>query len=148
MNFSSSNKKFWIIAGGMLGLALLLFIFRAGMHVGARKAFFTCRWTENYRENFAGPRDGFMIRLREPDLIQSHGGFGRVLRVDTSSLVIKGPDGVEKVIDVATGTEVLRMRDKIDLSEVRINEEAVVIGRPTDDGRVKAELIRLMPERR
>ena len=89
-----------------------------------------------------------MIRLREPDLIQSHGGFGRVLRVDASSLVIKGPDGVEKVIDVATGTEILRMRDKIDLSEVRINEEAVVIGQPTDEGRVKAELIRLLPERR
>ncbi len=147
MDFFSSNKKFWIVAGAALGVALLLSIFQIGMNVGARKAFFTCRWSENYHRNFAGPRGGFMMRQPEPDFIESHGAFGRVLRVDSSSLVIKRPDGVEKVIDVGTGTEILRMRTRVPLSEVQVDEEAVVIGQPTEEGRVRAELVRLMPPR-
>ncbi len=137
MSFFTANKKFWIMAGGLLGLAFLLLVFQAGFSIGARKGFFTCRWNEHYHQNFGGP--GF---------IQSHGAFGRVLRVETDSLIIKDPAGVEKIIEVATGTDILRGPDRITLSEVMVDEDAVVIGQPTDDGRVHAELIRLMPPRR
>ena len=148
MTLFNTNKKFWLIVGAALGVALLLFVFQAGLTIGARKASFTGRWSENYHRNFAGPRGGFMMNTPSQEFIETHGAFGRILRVDAQSMVIKRPDGVEKVVDVTNDTEIYRMSSEVKLSDVQINEEAVVIGQPTNDGRVHAELIRLMPPRR
>lgn len=147
MNLLLSSKKFWIVIGILLGLASLLLVFQAGMSIGERKAAFACRWADNYQRNFAGPKKGFMSRFPNPEIIESHGAFGRVLRVDPSSLVIKRPDGIERIVDVSTDTEILRTRFRINLSDVQTDEEAVVIGRPTEDGRIRAGLIRILPPR-
>lgn len=133
----------WILGG----LVLLLLVFKAGFAVGFRKAYFTCSWGENYHRNFAGPRGGFVPGF--PDIeesLESHGVFGKILKVDGSTLVIDGEGGLERVVEVATGTLVREPAHAIEASSLTVDQYVVVIGEPREDGVIEAKLIRVMPD--
>ncbi len=146
-----SNKLFqsksfmaviWIVAV----IALFLLVFLAGMYVGFKKAGFSYQWGENYHRNFAGPKQGFGDEFGGKDLIDAHGTFGQILKIDNSALIVKGINNVEKIILVNNKTIINRFRDNIKLSDLKVDEKIVTIGDPDNSGQIVAKLIRVLPD--
>lgn len=141
------SKRFKIIVWIIAGLAVLLLVFRLGVTVGYRRASFSYRWGENYHRNFGGPRGGFFggFFSDKKDFIESHGTFGQIIKIDSNTIVVKGKDNVEKVVRVKDDTSITRFRDKVALSDLKIDDYVVVVGEPNDSGQIEAKLVRVMP---
>lgn len=145
------NKFFQskLFLGAILGLvifAVLLVVFQAGVFVGFKKAEFSYHWSENYQRNFAGPKRGFAEPFQGKDLINAHGTAGQIIKIDGSTIIIKGNDNVEKVILTKEDTAVRSLRDSIKVSDLKLNDLVVIIGDPaTSSGQITAKLIRVMP---
>jgi len=121
----------------------LLAVFSTGVFVGARKAAFSYRWGENYHQLFGGPRNGFLQDFKGSDFTGGHGTVGAVIKIESNTLVIKGPDGVEKKVAVDAQTTIRRGTDTIKISDIAANNTVVVIGSPQNDGTIQAKLVRV-----
>lgn len=155
------TRVFKVVLWGLAGLVVSLLIFKAGTIVGFRKAGFSYKWGENYHRNFAGPRRGFFRDFYDKDFIGGHGVFGQIIKIDladgseqtatstgssgTAALIIKGRDGVEKMVLVKDNTAIQQFRDTIKLSDLKIDDYIVIIGEPNDAGQIEAKFIRLAP---
>ena len=145
MDFNSffQSKKFTKILVAIGALALLLAVFSTGVFVGGRKAAFSYRWGENYHQLFGGPRNGFLQDFKGSDFTGGHGTVGAVIKIESNSLIIKGPDGVEKKVTVDAQTTIRRGADAVKISDIAVDNTVVVIGSPQDDGTIQAKLIRI-----
>lgn len=145
--FRSKTLKIALLALG--AFIVLLLVFQAGMAVGFRKANFSFRWAENYHQNFAGPRGGFFGDFRRDfegkDFIEAHGVFGSIIKIDDSTLVVKGANNIEKTVLLKDDTTIERLRETIKPSDLKVDDNVVVIGSPNDSGQIEAKLIRVMP---
>ncbi len=143
------SKSFLIIIGALLFLGLLLGSFSVGMAIGYHNARESYAWGESYNRVFAGPRGGFMggvIRdFDGRDYIDAHGVFGEVVRVEGQSLVLSARDGLERVVVVLPTTEMRKFRDAATINDIRVGDSAVIVGTPDSEGRIQAQLIRIMP---
>ncbi len=141
------SKIFKIITRGLAVLLVLLFVFKAGLIVGQRKAGFSCRWGENYHRNFGGPRGGFFdgFGFGDRDFIDANGVFGQIIKIEGSTLVVKGRADVEKIVLVSEKTIINRFRETIALTDLKVDDYIVVIVEPNDAGQIVAKLIRVMP---
>jgi hypothetical protein len=139
----SSNFK--IITISIIELIVLLMVFRLGMFVGFRKAGFSYEWGDNYHRNFAGPRGGFGGDMMGNDFIEANGTFGQILKIDGQSIVVKGGNDVEKVIEIASSTPIKKFKDTVKITDLKIGDNIVVIGEPNSAGQIVANLIRVMP---
>ena len=97
-NKQEDNKKTnqdilkWIIIG-LAGFGAVVLIFGMGIFVGGAKAKFSYRWAESYHKNFAGPRSGFFGDWKSfprRDLIEGHGAFGEIIKLNDTGFVIRG----------------------------------------------------------
>jgi RNase P/RNase MRP subunit p29 len=142
------SKTFQGIIFGVLGVACLLVVFKAGTIVGAKKADFSCRWSDNYHKNFAGPAKGFGEFFKgfgDNDFIESNGIFGEVIKTENNTLIIKGRDAMEKIVVLNEETVIKSMRETIGTEEIKINDQVIIIGEPNDQGQIEAKLVRIMP---
>lgn len=141
------TKTFKIALLAIAALIILLFVFKVGVFVGYKKAQYSYRWGENYHRNFAGPQGGFFGDFRrgfgDKDFINSHGTFGLIIKIDGSTLVIKGKDDVEKTVLISDKTEISNHRETVRASELKVDDQVVVIGSPNEQGQIEAKLIRL-----
>ncbi|MEI7497789.1 MAG: hypothetical protein WCK11_00715 [Candidatus Falkowbacteria bacterium] len=172
MNFTDITKSKYftrglIVLGGLIVLALT---FNLGVFVGYSKANFSQRWGDNYRRNFGGPTDGFGLNSRMmsgrrfdrrpgmmplpagPDFVNAHGTTGVVVQVSpvatgtpltTSTIIIKGNDGVEKTVVMNAKTTILKDRQNVPVNNVAVDDMVVVIGQPNNIGQIEAKLIRI-----
>jgi hypothetical protein len=130
-----------------LGLALVIFIFGVGVFVGETKARFSFRWAENYHNNFAGPKGGFLgdwQRLPMPpdNFMESRGIFGEIIKIN-GDLVIRGKDNMERVVILSASTLIERGRESIKKEDLKIGDKIVVIGSPNEQGQIEAKLVRI-----
>lgn len=136
----------WIIIG-LAGFAIIVLIFGAGIKVGTLKAKYSYRWAENYHKNFAGPQGGFLGDFRrgfgDKDFINAHGAFGSIIKIDGSTLIIKGKNDVEKTVLVSDKTEINSRRETVKASDLKVDDQIVIIGSPNEQGQIEAKLIRL-----
>lgn len=143
------SKSFRTVIWTLAVIILLLVVFSAGMYVGFKKADFSYQWGENYHRNFAGPRQGFgrdiMGELGGKDFIDAHGTLGQIIKIDNSTLVVKGIDNIEKIILVTDKTVINRFKDRIKISDLKVDEKIVTIGDPNNSGQIEAKLIRVLP---
>ncbi len=150
----SEKSKFWVKSVKALAYAIgALLIFLAGMRVGELKAWFSYRWAESYSANFGeganvpphgGPMMG--IRPRLPGrFFNGHGVYGEIMRVEGKRILVKDRDGSEKIVVITDKTTIRRGPVDISPKDVRPDQAIVVIGTPTDDGKVEASFIRLFP---
>lgn len=139
------SKAFQITAWSLAGLAILLLVFSAGMMVGFKKADFSFRWGENYHRNFGGPQGGFMDDFRGADFMDAHGTAGQILKIDGNTLVIKGIDNVEKIVNVNENSTMRRNREDVTTSGLKIGDSVIVIGQPNEKGQIDAQFVRLIP---
>jgi len=145
------NKFFQtkIFKGILIGLGaflLLLVGFKAGLLVGFKKADFSRTWNDNYHRNFAGPQKGFFQAFDDDrDFIEANGVFGQVIKIDGSSLVVKGRHDVEKIIIINDDTIIKNMRQSVSPDNLKVDDYLVTIGQSDQAGRIEAKLIRVMP---
>lgn len=147
MNFNKifQSKTFQYTLWGIGVLIVMFFIFKAGMIVGFKKADFSYKWGENYHRNFGGPRGGFLKNFSGKDLIDGHGTFGKIIKIEKSLLTIKGPNDIEKAVKISEKTIIKHFMDNIKPTDLKTDDLVVVIGKPNNTGQIEAELIRLMP---
>jgi hypothetical protein len=147
MNLTSifQSKTFRGVLYGMGITIVLLIVFQAGAFVGYKKATFSYEWGDNYYKNFAGPDRGFIREFEGRDLMNPHGVVGSILKIEDSTISIKGPDNVEKIIQTTDKTLMRRNQDTIKITDLKIDENIVVIGSPNEAGMIEAKLIRVMP---
>lgn len=151
------SKWFGVAVFCFAELALVLIVFRAGMAVGFGKANFSYRWGEQYHQLFGGPRGGWMMGGpgmmggRGPfggdNFIAPHGLVGTVLRVDTSTVMIKDlRTNNEQSLLVTPNTTIRRGNENIKISDIKINDKVVVIGAPSSTGQTEVQLMRVFEQ--
>ncbi|MDP2708710.1 MAG: hypothetical protein Q8O93_01485 [bacterium] len=134
------NKLLIMIAA----IVALTFVFAAGVFVGQVKERFSNRWEKNYYGNIMGPgRRGLMDFNRRG--FNGHSGFGQIIKIEGNNLVVKDQGNVEKIILVSEQTAIIRDFQNIKISDLKVDDQLVVIGRPNDQGQIEAKLIRVVP---
>jgi hypothetical protein len=131
-------------------LIIALIIFQAGMFVGFRKAEFSGKFGNNYRETFGGPRGGFGIGMMQgffgdENFPSAHGAVGKIIKINLPTLVVIGPDNVEKVVLIKDDTQIVEFRQQIKPADLKLDDYIVVIGTPNNSSQIEAKLIRIMP---
>jgi len=129
--------------------ALLAGTFSLGAMVGARKAKFTFSWGENYNRNFGGPEKGFfnsfVDEISGKNMIEGHGAFGKIIKIDGRTIIIQGKDDIERIINMDSDNLIRRAGGVIEFGDVNVNDMAVIIGEPDEMGKINAKFIRIMP---
>ena len=142
------SKKFKVIISIIGSLIVALLIFQAGVFLGYNRGAFLCQWNNNYNQNFLGttrgvPGGGFF----DKDPVRPHGILGTVIKVLDSEIVIKGADGIEKIIKISDDTDMRSGRDAIVTTSLGIGDTVTVIGRPDSMGEIDADLVRVISSR-
>ncbi len=139
-------KEFFKAKGTKIVIALIVIIvvFQLGVFVGFHKARFTGVWAENYRKDNFGPR-GFWGR-EIANIPAAHGTFGKIISVASSSLIVADRSNTEKSVAADQNTIVRKFMNDIAFKDLRVGDVIVVVGTPTEDGKIKATLIRVMPD--
>jgi len=143
-NFLQS-KSFKIAVACISVFIALFLVFSLGVYVGTQKANFSFRWAEQYHKNFAGPKNGFFQEFAGNDFLESNGVFGKIIKVNDGSIIVKGNDDVEKNIIVNEKTTIKNRNQNLEATDLKIDDIVVVIGEPNDAGQIEAQLIRVMP---
>ncbi len=144
--FKSKISKRIIIF--LIILIALLVVFKIGLIVGAKKADFSCRWSDNYNRNFGGPRKGFLNGFGDRDFIESNGVFGQIIKIDGQNLIIKGRNDTEKIILVKNDTTIKNTSGTINLDGLKTDDYIIAIGDPNNEGKIEAKLIRIFNEKK
>lgn len=142
--FAQSKTFQGVLIG--LGVAIVaLLIFQAGMLVGYRKAAFSYRMGDNYYRAFGdrGPRP-FQLPLGG-GFAEAYSAIGKVVSVSLPTIVVVGPDEIEKVILIGEDTQIRRFDQTIEAGDLKVGDFTVILGSPNDDSQIEAKLIRLLP---
>ena len=145
-NIHKSKTVRGIIIG--LGIAILVLgIFKLGQVSGYHKARFSQRFGDNFNRNFVDPRgEGFFKDFSDREgLPGGHGAVGKIVSIALPLVLVSGPDNIEKTIVISDSTEILKYRDDITTTDLKVGDFIVVLGTPNDDGQVEAKLIRTIP---
>lgn len=144
------SKTFKKVLLGIGILIVALVIFQAGMFVGFHKASFSYGWGDNYRKTFEGPRGefggGMMGGFSRNNLPGAYGAVGKIIKVNLPTVVVMGPDNIEKIILIKDDTLIREFRNELKATDLQINDQVVVIGSPNASSQIEAKLIRIMPE--
>lgn len=125
-------------------LVVLVLVFAAGIFIGHEKTRFSQTWGEHYYRNIMGPGGRGMMELGRPQF-NAHSGFGQILKIEDNNIIVKGPNDVEKTIVVTDKTEIRKFNQVLKITDLRVDENIVVIGAPNSQGQIEAKLIRVMP---
>lgn len=146
------------IAAIVVGGVLIIFVsFAAGVGVGLRKARFSSDFGRNYERNFMGSRfddgwgmmgrpefiGGMMREFSGRDFRNANGLSGTIISISDNDIVIKDRDGKENTVAVTDKTAIKSRRDNLKPSDLKPNDQVVVIGNPSDNGVINADLIRV-----
>lgn len=136
------------VSGFLLILGILVivsFIFQAGVFVGFHKASFGCDWGENYGRNFGmmGGRGGFGGMMG--NFPNSHGATGKIIKIELPVIIVQDRDNTEKSVLINDDTKIINVRNDYNVSDLKLDENVVVIGSPNSQGQIEAKLIRIMP---
>jgi hypothetical protein len=139
------SKAFKGIICGIAAFLILLFVLKVGIVIGTKKADFSCRWSDNYHQNFGGPPEGFWGGFGDKDFIEASGTFGQIAKIDGSTVVIKSRNDVEKIILIDNSTIIKSLKKTVKSSDLKVDDYVVVVGEPNATGQIEAKLIRIMP---
>lgn len=151
-----NTKKIIILAAiAVGGFLIILASFASGVVVGIKKAKFSYHFGENYERNFIGSRmgiehSGFMgSMMREfegRDFRNAHGLAGTIVSIADNNIIVKDKDNKENTVAVTDKTIIKNGRNDIKLSDLKQNDQIVVMGNPGDNGVINADLIRVFDQ--
>ena len=141
------SKKFdtaIVIIGVIAGMFI---VFHAGVEFGYKRATYANSAGNDYYREFgpndphgAGPSGGFMDNLSG-----GHGVAGTIASITGETITVEDHDGTEKVVRIESDTVIRKLRDTIQLSDLKTGDMIVAIGSPGDNGEINAKLIRDLP---
>ena len=143
---SKTFTKILMVVGVLI---VALVIFQAGMFVGFKKSEFGGRFGEGYRQTFGGPR-GFGMGMMggffgDENFPGAHGAVGKIVKISLPTVVTIGPDNIEKVVLIKSDTQIVEFRQQIKSTDLKVDDNVVVIGSPNSSAQIEAKLIRVMP---
>jgi hypothetical protein len=154
------KSKALVVSATALGIIILMLgSFAAGVGVGIRKAKFSSDWGKNYERNFMGAGSGMgkdrpgsggimgqMMRGFEGrDFRNAHGVAGTIISIADKNIIVKDKDNKENTVAVTDKTIIKNGRNDVQLSDLKQDDQIVVMGNPGDNGVVNADLIRVFP---
>ena len=156
---TGSTKKIRLAIGIVGAVLFALVIFAGGVAVGLRKAKFSYQWGQNYERNFMGSsferggmmgreseRGGMMGFFRDAEgrnFRNAHGLAGTVISIADNNLIVKDRDNKENTVTVTDKTIIKRNTDDLKITDLKANDQIVVMGTPNDSGVITADLIRV-----
>jgi hypothetical protein len=140
------SKLFKGLVFGILIFMVALLILKVGMFIGERRANFSYKWSDNYRNNFGGPNGGLMMGFGDRGPMQANGTFGQIIKIDGSTITVKGQDNVEKIILVGDKTIIRSPKETIGVGDLKVDDYIVTIGESNNAGQIEAKFIRVLPE--
>ena len=147
--FAKHSLITWILAGILL-LILLIGSFALGTMTGFRRASFSCHWGERYGDMMGMPFPGRGKGFEAPQqgMFDAHGANGIVVSVKDQQLVVKGPDGIEKTVNVTSTTDIRKGPVQVtSTSQIAPNDRVVIFGNPNESGIIDATLIRIFDQK-
>jgi hypothetical protein len=145
LNSKVSHKAMMISAS----IAVLIFVFSAGVFVGIEKAKFSYGWGENYFSNFAGSSslNGGPFTDHNPfwdkNYINPHGLLGQIIEIDDDGFIMTSANQIEMSVQINQQTIIKNHRDNLKFSDLKIGNQVIVIGEPGEQGEVDARFIRI-----
>ncbi|MHB8651829.1 MAG: hypothetical protein ACYC8S_01705 [Minisyncoccota bacterium] len=136
----SFRRALWIFAV----LAAVCIIFEAGVIVGYHKAGFSYEWGDNYYQIFGGNPFSLDSDIGLDGPTVPRGVTGKVLSVTPTSMIVSGQDGTEKLVMITDDTLIRYQRDDVLQNTLMPGDRVVVIGQPTANGKIDAQLIRII----
>jgi len=141
------SKLFIGVLYGIAVVVILLLTFEAGVYTGYQRAVFSAHWTQNYQSNFfPHPEIRGLPFPGEHGMMNSHGAFGDIIKIDSGSIVVKGRDEAEKNILVQAGVSIVRGFDTLQISDLAVGQHVIIFGDPNEAGQIQAKLIRVLPQ--
>jgi hypothetical protein len=143
LNKTPHSKIFKLATVLLAELLLLIGAFWLGVNVGFKKAGFTYSWSQNYPNNFGGPK---MMMPPPPGnaFFNPHGLDGIILSADKNTLAIKDEDNTEKTVIVSSQTSIRLNFQNLQFADLKTGEEVIIIGEPNPQGQIEAKLIRVV----
>jgi hypothetical protein len=138
------SKKGKYIIVGLILFVFTFIVFRIGIELGYREAYFSSRLGDNYSRNFLGESGG-MMGFMQDNLPGEHGAVGKVVKIDTQTMLVATGNNLEKVIRFTDDTLFRKFRTTIKQGDINVDDSVVVIGFPNDAGEIVAGLIRVVP---
>ncbi|MDR3558896.1 MAG: hypothetical protein P4L62_02460 [Candidatus Pacebacteria bacterium] len=131
------------ITVGAIFLAIL--IFAGGVVVGLRKARFSYSFGQNYERNFVGMRGPIRggMTPEGPGFRDAHGLAGTIISVAGNNIVVKDRSGQENTVSATDKTLIKYQGNNLKIGDLKQNEQIVILGRPSSNGTVSADLIRV-----
>ena len=134
------------IVTGIILVAIGSFAF--GFSAGLHKARFSYRFGENYERNFMKAerqemKERMMQRMDGKLFRSGHGVAGEIISLSDGSVIVSGPEGQENSIAISETTIIMEGGEKISRTDLATGERIVVLGKPSDDGSIQADLIRV-----
>lgn len=145
------TKKIQVIAIVIILIAIVFGTFQAGVFVGFHKASFLFKSGDNFYRAF-GNRDDRLINgmgknggMFRDELSGGHGTVGKIVKVNLPSVVVVGPDSIEKEVIVNENTNVHQLRETSSINNLSVDQFISVLGAPNDQGQIIARFIRIVP---
>lgn len=143
-------KHSGVIALVLGAILIALISFSIGVRVGTHKAKFSFRWGENYEKNFLGgpmmpppPGKEFFKEFEGKGFRNGHGIAGTIISINGNNLVIKDNDDKENTVTVTDKTVIKKFREDIKLEDLKQDDQVAVIGKPSEEGVINADMIRV-----
>jgi hypothetical protein len=134
-------------------LLIILLSFAAGAGIALRKARFNC-FRGQGQDNFMGPQMmdrreggpmGFLHEFEGRDFRNGHGLAGTVTSISDNTFVVKDRDNKETTVVAGDQTIIQGGRDTLKITDLKQNDQIIVMGKPGDNGVINATLIRVFP---
>ena len=142
------SGKVKVIIASIIGLAVVFAIFQVGVFVGFHKASFLFKGGDNFYRAFGNRGMGIGMggnMMFRDEFSGGHGALGKIVKIDLPTLVVLGPDNIEKTIITDENTEVREFREISSLNKLAVDQHVTVLGSPNEQGQVVAKFIRIMP---
>ena len=140
------TKTYGKIILALFIILVALIIFSAGIFIGYYKATFSHDLDDTYRQGFNSPNSPFAPFMHDSDNVNSHGIVGQIVGTNLPvSIMIKGDNNAEQIITLVPKTTIRIFHTLATTSDIRVGDQAIVIGEPNGQGEIQASFIRIIP---
>jgi len=147
------SKTFKSVLIGLTVFVVLLWVFQLGIGVGYRKAYFSGRAGDNFRLIFGGhpqnrvstPPFKVSFSTMEQGVFSGYGTMGTIISINLPRFALETPENIERSVLIGEKTVIRKYRDSLRPEDLRLEDNVVIIGSPSQNGEIEARLIRYLP---
>jgi len=144
LSYVKSNR----FISATVAIIVLILVFSAGVSFGYHRALFNSEWGQNYYRNFygGGRSSAPMMGFQDRGFTGMHGTVGTIIDISSSTVSIKGQDGIERSVVIDGDESVRKGGSNISFSDLKVGDNIAVIGGPNEKGQIEGRFIRVFPQ--